>query len=78
MCEGMRSGREEDSLVDPENKRVLTIENQDAARKNIVDYVEIAGAVDPATNLLRVDSLKFLDKNRAMCGVPAKSKKKTN
>lgn len=65
-------------LVDPENKRVLTIENQDVARKNVGDYVEIAGAIDPATNLLHVDSLKFLDKNRAMCGVPAKSKKKTN
>ncbi|HMI51301.1 MAG TPA: hypothetical protein VK525_07305 [Candidatus Saccharimonadales bacterium] len=65
-------------LIDPDNKRVLTIENQDAARRNVGDYVEIAGAIDPATAMLHVDSLKFLDKNRAMCGVPAKSKKKTN
>jgi len=65
-------------LIDPDNKRVLTIENQDAARRNVGDYVEIAGAIDPATTMLHVDSLKFLDKNRAMCGVPAKSKKKTN
>ena len=65
-------------LIDPDNKRVLTIENQDAARRNVGDYVEIAGAIDPATTMLHVDSLKFLDKNRAMCGVPATSKKKTN
>ena len=64
-------------LIDPHNKRVLTIENQDAARKNLGDYVEIAGMIDPATAILRIDSLRFLDKNRPMCGVPAKSKKQT-
>jgi len=65
-------------LIDPDNKRVLTIENQDATRRNVGDYVEIAGVIDPVTTILHVDSLKFLDKNRAMCGVPAKSKKRTN
>jgi len=60
------------AIVDPEGKQVLVIENQDIAKKNVGDYVEIRGSVDPKTNLLHADSLKFLDKNRAMCGVPQK------
>jgi hypothetical protein len=57
-------------IIDPDGKRVLVIENQDIAKKNVGDYVEIIGNVDPKTKLLHADSLKFLDKNRAMCGVP--------
>jgi hypothetical protein len=59
-------------LVDPEGKRVLMIENQEVAAKNVGDYVEITGIIDPGSRSLHADSLKFLDKNRAMCGVPEK------
>jgi hypothetical protein len=65
-------------LIDADNKRILTIENQDAARRNLGDYVEIAGVLDPRTTNLRIASLRFLDKNRAMCSVPAKTKKQAN
>ena len=58
-------------LIDPEHKKVVDIANQDAVKKNLSDYVELTGTVD-AQNLFHVDSLKFLDKNRAMCGVPEK------
>ena len=58
-------------LIDPDHKRVLDIANQDAVKKNVSDYVELTGSVD-AQNVFHVDSLKFLDKNRAMCGVPQK------
>ena len=58
-------------LIDPEQKKVVDIANQDAVKNNIGDYVELAGTTD-ARNTLHVDSLKFLDKNRAMCGVPEK------
>jgi hypothetical protein len=58
-------------LIDPEHKKVIAIRNQDAVKDNIGDYVELTGSTD-AQKALHVDSLKFLDKNRAMCGVPEK------
>jgi hypothetical protein len=58
------------AIIDPDGKRVLVIENQEIAKKNVGDFVEIIGSVDTKTNLLHADSLKFLDKNRAMCEVP--------
>lgn len=63
------------ALIDPAGKRVLVIENQAAAKKNFGNYVEITGVVDPRTSLLHIDSLKFLDKNRPVCGVPQKQPK---
>jgi hypothetical protein len=61
-------------FVDPDHKRLLTITNQDAAMESIGDYVEVSGALDEQTKTLRVDSLKLLEKGRAMCDVPAKKK----
>jgi hypothetical protein len=58
-------------LIDPEHKKIVDIANQDAVKKNLSDYVELVGTVD-AQNLFHVESLKFLDENRAMCGVPEK------
>ncbi len=60
------------AIIDPDGKRVLVIENQEIAKKNVGDFVEIIGSVDTKTSVLRADSLKFLDKNRAKCGVPQK------
>jgi hypothetical protein len=62
-------------LIDPEHKKIVDIANQDAVKKNVSDYVELTGTVD-AKNLFHVDSVKFLDKNRAMCGVPQKTPSK--
>lgn len=61
-------------LIDPEGKRLLVIANQDAAMERVGDYVEISGEVDDQAKTLRVDSMKLLEKGRAMCGVPAKKK----
>jgi hypothetical protein len=61
-------------LVDPEHKQLLTIANQDAAREQVGDYVEINGQLDEQAGLLHIDSLKLLEKGRAMCDVPAKKK----
>jgi len=61
-------------LVDPDHKRLLTIANQDAAREQVGDYVEINGELDEQTRSLHIDSLKLLEKGRAMCDVPAKKK----
>ena len=61
-------------LIDPEHKRLLTISNQDAAKEQVGDYVEISGELDEQARSLRIDSLKLLEKGRAMCDVPAKKK----
>lgn len=61
-------------LVDPEGKRLLVITNQDAAMERVGDYVEISGEADDQAKTLRIDSMKLLEKGRAMCGVPAKKK----
>jgi len=61
-------------LVDPDHKRLLTIANQDVARERVGDYVEINGDLDEHARSLRIDSMKLLEKGRAMCDVPAKKK----
>jgi hypothetical protein len=61
-------------LIDPTRKRILIVRNQDIAKKNVGDYVEVSGVVDSDAQTIKVDSLKFLDRNHAMCGVPARKK----
>jgi len=61
-------------LVDTDHKRLLVIVNQEAAKERVGDYVEINGDVNPQDKTLRVDSVKLLEKGRAMCDVPAKRK----
>jgi hypothetical protein len=62
-------------FIDPVGKRVLTLEDQSAAKKNLGNYVEISGTVDASKGTLHADSVKFLDKARPMCGVPEKHSK---
>jgi hypothetical protein len=61
-------------LVDPDHKRLLIIVNRDAASERVGDYVEISGDLDDQARTLHIDSLKLLEKGRAMCDVPAKKK----
>lgn len=61
-------------LVQKEGKRLLVIAIQDAATERVGDYVEISGEVDDQAQTLRVDSMKMLEKGRAMCDAPAKKK----
>jgi hypothetical protein len=50
------------------------IRNQDAARQNIGDPVEITGEVDAGAKTVQIDSLKMIEKSRAMCEAPKKAK----
>lgn len=59
-------------LVDPDHKRLLTVENPDAATERVGDYVEISGDLNEQAKTLRIDSLKLLEKGRATCDVPKK------
>jgi hypothetical protein len=70
----MRERGQKIVLVDPKHKRLPTIVNQDIARDRVGDYVEISGDLDEQTKTFRVDSVKLLEKGRAMCDVPAKKK----
>jgi hypothetical protein len=61
-------------LIDPDGKRILLIANQEIAKKNVGDYVEVSGEIDPKAGTIQIGSLRFLDKNCAMCGVEPKKK----
>jgi hypothetical protein len=64
-------------LILPDAKEIVAIENQDAAKEHVGDYVEVAGSFAQVNNkegarVLRVDSLKMITKGVAMCGIPKK------
>jgi len=61
-------------LIDPDQKRVLEITNQDAAKNNIGDYVEVTGDINSQTKVLHIDTLKMLEPGRAMCEAPRRKK----
>jgi hypothetical protein len=61
-------------LVDSDQKRLLIIVNRDIAVERVGDYVEISGDLDEQARTLHIDSLKLLEKGRAMCDVPPKKK----
>ena len=60
-------------LIDPERKMIFVIVNQDLAKKNVCDYVEIAGHMDVQAKTVRVDSLKLLETGTATCDRPTLS-----
>jgi hypothetical protein len=60
-------------LIDPERKMIFAIVNQDLAKKNVGDYVEIAGHMDVQAKTVRVDSLKLLETGTATCDRPTLS-----
>ena len=60
-------------LIDPERKMIFVIVNQDLAKKNVGDYVEIAGHMDVQAKTVRVDSLKLLETGTATCDRPTLS-----
>ena len=55
--------------IDPQGKLVPSISNQDIVKQNIGDYVELTGTLGTSGGAMQVVSLKFLDRNRAMCAV---------
>lgn len=62
-------------FIDPDKKKIFVITNQEAAKANVGDYVEVKGALDAQLTKLQIDSIKMLEKGSAMCA--AKPKKKT-
>ncbi len=62
-------------LIVPDEKVLLKIDNQDAALKNVGDFVEVSGTVDPQSKTVHIATLKMLEKGAAMCEVPPKKSK---
>ena len=61
-------------FIDPKGRRVLDIENQEAARSDIGDEVEITGPIDAKRGLVHIDSMKLIARGSAMCGRTSHSK----
>ena len=54
-------------FIDPNSKVVMDIANQDAARGNIGDEVEVMASVDSGTRVLHINSLKLIALGVAEC-----------
>src|SRR2546421_5604964 len=71
-------------LIDPEHKRLLTIANQDAAKEQVGDYVEISGELDEQARSLRIDSRseehtsELQSRSDLVCRLLLEKKKKQN
>ena len=61
-------------LILPEQKQILVVANQESARTNVGDYVEVNGEVDEQARSIPIDALKLLTKGRAMCALPRAKK----
>jgi len=60
-------------LIDPDRKMIFAIANQSPAKKNVGDYVEIAGQMDLQAKTIHIDSLKMLTQGTATCDRPTLS-----
>lgn len=59
-------------LIVPDQKRILNIANQEVAKNNVGDYVEVTGNIDRQNQVVRIDSLKMITQGRAKCDLPKK------
>jgi hypothetical protein len=57
-------------LIDPDRKMIFEIANQNLAKKNIGDYVEIAGQMDLQAKTVRIASLRMVTRGTASCERP--------
>jgi hypothetical protein len=61
-------------LILPDQKQIFTVANQESAKTNVGDYVEVNGDVDEQAKSIHLDSLKLLTKGKAMCALPRAQK----
>ena len=59
-------------FIDPNGREVLDISNQEAARANAGDQVEVMASIDPASHAMHIESLKLLARGVEMCTRPAR------
>jgi hypothetical protein len=61
-------------LIDPEHKAVLDIDNQDAAREQVGNLVEVSATPDASGKTLHLSSVKFLEAGVVACDRPKPKK----
>jgi len=49
--------------------------DQDAAKSNVGNYVEVSGVFDQQSKTVSIDSLRMLEEGKVMCARPPKEKK---
>lgn len=64
-------------LILPDAKEVLSIENQDAVKDHVGDYVEVTGKIESASNekaarAIHIETVTMVKKGAAMCAIPKK------
>jgi hypothetical protein len=59
-------------LIAPDEKKVLTVVNQDMAKGNVGNEVEVSATIDTKNETVEIKSLKMLEEGRASCSAPRK------
>jgi hypothetical protein len=65
-------------LILPDEKEILNIDNQDAAKEHVGDYVEVTGKTEAAAKTnsgaktFHIDTIKMITEGKTMCGIPKK------
>ena len=59
-------------LIAPEERKVLAVTNQDMAKSNVGNYVEVKGTIDTKNETVEIKALKMLEEGRAACSAPRK------
>ena len=61
-------------LILPKEKKILDIENQDVARANLGNLVEVLGTTDARGKTIHIAALRLLEEGIAACERPKLSK----
>ena len=59
-------------LIAPDEKKVLTVANQDIAKSNVGNEVEVSGTIDAKSETVEIKSVKLLEVGHATCSAPRK------
>lgn len=63
-------------FIDEKTRTILKVANPEAARGQESHYVEVSGTVDARGKILRVESVKMLERFVAKCGRPGPEAKR--
>ena len=74
LCEECVAGGAKIVLILPKEKKILDIENQDVARANLGNLVEVLGTTDARGKTIHIASLRLLEEGIAACERPRLSK----
>src|SRR5688572_7747478 len=59
-------------LIAPDERKVLIVANQDIAKSNVGNEVEVSGTIDVKSETVEIKSVKLLEVGHATCSAPSK------